>query len=68
MGILVLLFQVWLVVMVIGMAILLPIKLLMALAEELTPRARQYDNVAAARAAAKPQRIVFWWFPHDQGP
>jgi hypothetical protein len=26
------------------------------------------ENLAAARAALKPQRTVFWWLPHDQGP
>lgn len=27
-----------------------------------------YNDAKAARIRAKPQRVVFWWLPHDQGP
>jgi hypothetical protein len=71
-----LIIQAWLTLVVIVLALVLPVMMLGALAngigeaasEVLPRRYRPDSDHAAALAAAKPQRIVFWWLPHDQGP
>jgi hypothetical protein len=76
MGIIVALFQLWLGMAGIMLVLVLPAVMLGALAsgvgeavsEALPPRYLPDNDRAAALAAVKPQRIVFWWFPHDQGP
>ena len=72
----ILLFQAWLTLVAIVLALVLPVVMLGALARgigeaasEVLPQRYRPDKAhAAALAAAKPQRIVFWWLPHDQGP
>jgi hypothetical protein len=76
MGIIVALFQLWLGMAAIMLVLVLPAVMLGAFASgvgeavsEVLPHRYLPDNDrAAALAAVKPQRIVFWWLPHDQGP
>jgi len=71
----VVLFQIWLAVASISLGLVLPVVVLIvlvkgigeAVSEVIPQRYRPYDD-HAARAALKPQRTVFWWLPHDQGP
>jgi hypothetical protein len=72
-GIIILLFQAWLVLAGVSLALVLPVVVLIvlvkgigeAVSEVIPQRYRPYDDHAAAPAALKPQRIVFWWLPHE---
>ena len=73
------LFQLWLIVAAILIAVMLPIFLLRTLAAGIgevasdfrpSPRVNwsRTDSRPAPPPTPKPQRVVFWWIGRDQGP
>lgn len=61
-----LLFEIWLVL--VGLALVMALLVAAVTGGSSGPGSVAYDNAKAARVRAKPQRVVFWWLPHDQGP
>jgi len=62
-------FELWLIMAAFALVVVLPITLLAGLSTGARgPERVAYNDAKAARIRAKPQRVVFWWLPHDQGP
>ena len=59
-------FEIWLVL--VGIALVMALLVAAVTGGASGPTRVAYNDAKAARIRAKPQRVVFWWLPHDQGP